>query len=364
LIEDNPADARLIKENLRDVYDNFHLEWKERLSSGLEFLAKSKTDVILADLSLPDSQGLDTFTKINEKFSEKPIIVLTGLDDKELANQAVREGAQDYLVKGEVDGRLLGRSIGYAIERKKSQEALHVAQINLEKKVIERTSELKDRYEEIEQLIYAVSHDLMVPLVTITGFIGFLKKDVAAGNRLRIEIDLGLVEDAAERMEDLLSRTLELSSINSMSNPKELVPFAELVFEALSQTKKEIKSSRCEIKIAEDLPKVNVDRPRIVDVLVNIINNSLKYAGSEKPARIEIGHLMNGTETEFYVKDEGVGIDPAMQKDVFKLFHKGSEDGRPDVGMGLSRRIIEAHGGRMWIESEPKEGCTVYFTLP
>jgi DNA-binding response OmpR family regulator len=85
LIEDNPADSRLIKESLRYNHDHFHLEWKERLSSGISFLEKTDVDAILVDLNLPDSRGLETFTKIIEMFSEKPIIVLTGLNDKELA---------------------------------------------------------------------------------------------------------------------------------------------------------------------------------------------------------------------------------------------------------------------------------------
>ena len=124
LIEDNPADARLIKESIQDTHDNFHLDWKERLSAGMAFLEETYVDAILVDLNLPDSRGLETFTKINEKFSEKPIIILTGLNDKELAYRAVREGAQDCLVKGEVDGRLLGRCIRYSIERKKNEIAL------------------------------------------------------------------------------------------------------------------------------------------------------------------------------------------------------------------------------------------------
>lgn len=124
LIEDNPADARLIKENLQDTHDHFHMEWKERLSLGLAFLEETDVDAILIDLNLPDSRGLDAFTKINERFSEKPIIVLTGLNDKELAYRAVREGAQDYLIKDEVDGRLLGRCIRYSIERKRAEDAL------------------------------------------------------------------------------------------------------------------------------------------------------------------------------------------------------------------------------------------------
>jgi hypothetical protein len=95
----------------------------------------------------------------------------------------------------------------------------------------------------MEKLVYAVSTDLIVPLVTITGFLGFLKKDTASGNQLRIEIDLGLMGDAVERMEALLSKALELSSIGKLSKPREKVPFVDLVVEALSLASERIKSS-------------------------------------------------------------------------------------------------------------------------
>jgi response regulator RpfG family c-di-GMP phosphodiesterase len=216
LIEDNEIDARLIQEYLRDasgIEDGvssamFELIGKNSLLSGLEFLASEDVDAVLLDLNLPDSFGLETFYKIHKEKAKIPILILTGLSDRELAVKAVREGAGDYLVKGEVDDRLLRRSISYAIERKKSEEELLVAQNNLEKKVVERTIELKERYDEIEQLVYAISHDLILPLVTIKGFLGYLKKDIASGGRQRIEIDLGLVGDAVERMEALLVRAL------------------------------------------------------------------------------------------------------------------------------------------------------------
>ncbi|MFQ5858400.1 MAG: response regulator [Anaerolineae bacterium] len=118
LVEDNPGDARLIREMLAEARDApFHLEWADRLVSGLELLTVDGTDAVLLDLSLPESQGLDTFLTVRSHAPEAPIIVLTGLGDEALALEAVRKGAQDYLVKGEVDGRLLIRSLRYAIER-------------------------------------------------------------------------------------------------------------------------------------------------------------------------------------------------------------------------------------------------------
>ncbi|MGA9348778.1 MAG: response regulator [Anaerolineae bacterium] len=130
LIEDNPGDARLIREILAEERGaSFDVEGADRLSTGLEYLAGGDIDVVLLDLSLPDSRGLDTFARVHAQAPEVPIILLTGLDDEELAVKAVREGAQDYLVKGQVDSSLLVRSMRYAIERHRAQaEQLHKAQ--------------------------------------------------------------------------------------------------------------------------------------------------------------------------------------------------------------------------------------------
>ncbi|MCX6677138.1 MAG: ATP-binding protein [Methanothrix sp.] len=372
LIEDNEVDARLIREYLLDASRKengvssamFDLTWKNSLSSGLEFLTQEDVDAVLLDLNLPDSFGLETFSKIHKKKAKIPILILTGLSDRELAMKAVREGAGDYLLKGEVDGILLSRSISYAIERKKSEEELRLAQNNLEKKVHERTIELKERYDEIEQLVYAISHDLILPLVTIKGFLGYLKKDVASGSRQRIEIDIGLMGDAVERMEALLVRALDISSIGKLSNTRERVLYGELVKEALSLAADKIRSSGAKITVADDFPMVSVDRPRIVDVLVNLIENCIRYASNNGPLQIEIGYQANGGETVFFVKDDGLGIDPIMQKNIFRLFYRGSEAEDSHAGLALSRRIIEVHGGRIWIESVVNKGCAVCFTIP
>ena len=134
LIEDNPGDARLIEEMLSDAGGRlFHLVRVERLSAGLERLAVGDIAAVLLDLGLPDSQGFETFDRVQRQAPQVPIILLTGRDDEELAIRAVRQGGQDYLVKGQVDGRLLARTLRYGIERKRAQEALLKFKLGIER---------------------------------------------------------------------------------------------------------------------------------------------------------------------------------------------------------------------------------------
>ncbi len=145
LIEDNPGDARLIKEFLAETESAlFDLTWSDCLSKGLEHIATKAIDIILLDLQLPDSQGLETLVRVHTQAPEAPIVVLTGFDDETLAIKAVKEGVQDYLIKGQVDSNLLMRAMRYAIERKNTEKALRKAHAELEVRVEERTAELAE----------------------------------------------------------------------------------------------------------------------------------------------------------------------------------------------------------------------------
>lgn len=125
LIEDNSGDARIIREELNDVLENpFELQHVSQLQEGMDYLANHQADIILTDLSLPDSPGVETFRRLHNQISNVPVVVLTGFDNESMALDAVREGAQDYLIKGQVDGRILSRTIFYAIERHRSQSTL------------------------------------------------------------------------------------------------------------------------------------------------------------------------------------------------------------------------------------------------
>jgi PAS domain S-box-containing protein len=144
LIEDNPDHTHLLRVMLDEITDNIYdLECAARLSEGLDYLAEGGIDVVLLDLSLPESRGLDTFNKVNSQVPDVPIIVISALDNETIAKKAVQAGAQDYLVKGQIDSNLLGRSISYAIERKCTEVILKKSHEELEVKVRERTVDLE-----------------------------------------------------------------------------------------------------------------------------------------------------------------------------------------------------------------------------
>lgn len=156
LIEDSLEDAIIIREMLRETSNvSFELEHVDRLKTGIESLFNDSFDVLLLDLNLPDSWGFDTFIRTYDQVPELPIVIMSGFDDEEVAVRAVREGAQDYLIKGQIDGRLLARSISYAIERKEAEKELMKSQKDLRKLIGWHEKELheteKKLYEEIAE---------------------------------------------------------------------------------------------------------------------------------------------------------------------------------------------------------------------
>ena len=188
LIEDNPGDARLVREMLAEAKNaRFDLECADRLSTGLARLAEADIDVLLLDLGLPDSVGFDTFAKVYTRVPQVPIIVLTALDDEAVAIKAVREGAQDYLAKGRMDSHLLARAISYAVERKRGQEDLRRLNEELEQRAVwieEARSSLQGRVAELTDLTEAGS------LLTSTLDLTEVQRRLTELARVRLGVDV------------------------------------------------------------------------------------------------------------------------------------------------------------------------------
>ncbi len=240
-----------------------------------------------------------------------------------------------------------------------------------ERKEIERQREkliieLEAKNAELERFTYTVSHDLKSPLVTINGFLGYLQQDALSGNTERLKQDTQRIQDAVNKMHALLSALLELSRIGRLMNEPENIPFADLVNEALDVVHGQLEARHVTVQTQPNLPIVHGDRQRLIEVLQNLIDNAAKYMGDQPEPHIEIGQKgeENGKPI-FFVRDNGMGIAPQYHERIFGLFNK--LDPRIEgtgIGLTLVKRIIEFHGGRIWVESEAGKGSAFYFTLP
>lgn len=226
-------------------------------------------------------------------------------------------------------------------------------------------ADLESKNAELERFSYTVSHDLKSPLVTIGTYAGLLEKDVQAGDLARVESDVGRIQRAADRMRRLLDELLELSRIGRVVNPPEEVPLRALALEAADLVRGRLTQAKIEIHIAEDLPTVRGDRVRLLEVMLNLIDNAAKFVGQGETPRIEVGVAEDRPAPSFYVRDNGIGIDPQHQQKVFGLFDKldlGSEG--TGIGLALVRRIVEAHGGTISVESAGRgQGATFHVSL-
>ncbi len=246
---------------------------------------------------------------------------------------------------------------------------------NLKTVVDKRTAEVAERERllaeveaknaELERFTYTVSHDLKSPLVTIKGFLGMLERDTAAGNQERVDHDIRRIHSAADKMQKLLEELLHLSRMTHQAVEPEAVELAELADEALELVAGAVAERRVEVEIDAALPVVMGDRLRLREVYQNLLANAVKYMGEQAAPRVEVGMRWQGQETVFFVRDNGAGVDPRYRDKIFGLFER-LETGEEGTGIGLAvvKRIVEMHGGRIWVESEG-EGCgsTFCFTL-
>ncbi len=225
--------------------------------------------------------------------------------------------------------------------------------------------EIEARNAELERFSYTVSHDLKGPLITIKGFLGFLQKDVAAGNLERLQEDAQHISEATTKMATLLDHILELSRIGRIVNPSSDVPMAELVHEAISRLQGSIDERGVTLHVWEDLPTLHGDRERLIEVFQNLIENAVKYMGAQAEPRIEIGAEEKAEELRYFVKDNGMGIEPPYHEKIFGLFDR-LDTGTAGTGVGLAivERVVTFHGGSIWVESAGAgTGSTFYFTL-
>jgi signal transduction histidine kinase len=366
LVEDNPSDARLIQESLAEASDeSFDLETMDTLAAGLKRLNAGGIDAMLLDLALPDSFGQETFVRAKAQALGVAIIVLTGLNDDSLALKLVQGGAQDFVAKVDVSGNNLTRAILYAIERQRLEQEYRKLNVELEQRVKDRTIELEASYKELEAFSYSVSHDLRAPLSVLSGFADLLQEKYAPQLDNQGQKYLRRINDASLRMSCLIDDLIRLAKVSRQGLTRREIGLRSLVDEVLVDLEAESAGREIEWRIGS-LPVVSCDDGLMKQVLANLISNAIKYTRPRSQAIIEIGQIRTGSESPFFVRDNGVGFDMKFAGKLFAPFqrlHTQPDFEGTGIGLATIGRIIEKHKGRIWAESEPNHGTTFYFTI-
>jgi PAS domain S-box-containing protein len=317
-----------------------------------------------------------------ESFYEKPDIVMNAIhpDDKEWVIKALaqRFNGVPYAKEHRIthrDGSVRWVSSRSFPVRNEAGEVYRWASImeNITERRQAETererliAELEAKNAELERFTYTVSHDLKAPLITIRGFLGYIEKDAFSGDINRLKEDIQRISAATDKMQRLLNELLELSRIGRLMNPPKEIAFGDLIQEVIKLMEERLRERNIKVIIQDDLPVVRGDSQRLSEVLQNLLDNAVKFMREQTSPVIEIG--TQGEDAEhgtpvFYIRDNGIGIAPEHHDRIFGLFNKldPSAEGT-GVGLAIVKRILEVHGGRIWVESEPGKGTTFYFTF-
>jgi len=367
LIEDEPGDAYLFLTAMRRLAIRSTIVHVPTLGEARAWLGANRCDVILTDLSLPDSQGFSTIAALQQAAPWLPIIVLSANDDFDFALRAVQAGTQDFLVKGQADGPIILRAILYAIKRKELEADLRKARDEAEASTRAKA-----------QFLAVMSHEIRTPMNGILGMTYLLLAErLPEPHREKVQ----LIRDSANSLLTILNDILDFSKLEA--DRMEVTNFTFDIRQtvanitALLSAKAQEQAIALETDIAPDVPKLVLgDSGRLRQLLLNLVGNAIKFTLKGKVAlRIRVQKAAGGSgfanvvTLRFEVSDTGIGIAPDVIPALFTAFSQGDATvarrfGGTGLGLAICRKIVDRLGGEIGVESTPGRGSLFWFQLP
>ncbi|MFT5468274.1 MAG: signal transduction histidine kinase [Verrucomicrobiales bacterium] len=349
LIEDTSDHAILIQRLLDRVGDpGVGVRHVTTIAAAETCLAEEPFDLILADLKLPDSDMDETLPRIFALTDDLPVVVLTSLDDVEFAVRTMDQGAQDYLIKADLTTELLFRSIHYAIHRHQVSR------------------ELKERNEELHRFASIVAHEVRTPLQVVTTCLDIVEAKHEAAFDQSTTRFVADSRQAINNVAKLASRLLEFARVGADESEFGTVDLDRQFRDACFTIQNAYSSVELQVSCEQPLPSVHGDPLLIQQLLDNLLSNSIKYRNGET-ASVKARAIENDGGLRIEIEDAGIGIEPSERERVFEMFRRTKSAGdSPGSGLGLAfcKRIVEHHGGRIWIAGAKNGGSRFCFTLP
>ncbi len=354
IVDDTPANLRVLSATLRDR--GYEVRCVNSGAMALTVSQNAPPDLILLDIKMPEMDGYQVCQQLKSdiKTHEIPVIFLSGLDDASDKIKAFTAGGVDYITKPFQTEEVLARV--------KNQLTIS----HLRQKLIAQNEELMRSNQELEQFASVVSHDLQQPLQVIIGFARLLEKKSQNWEQEDTKEFVSHILGSANHMQQLICDLLTYSRVNRSNPTYEQVDCNTVLTQVLSNLQMTIAGSNAVITNPH-LPTVMANESQLEQVFQNLISNALKFHRPDTTPQVEISIIQQDDEWQFSIKDNGIGIEPEKFTFIFQMFkrlHKRREYPGTGIGLAICQKVIDAHGGRIWVESEPGVGTTFHFTLP
>lgn len=345
VVEDDDDHFNIIKGLLSANQMNVNSLVRAQSSDEAERLLKENNfDVILLDLSLPDSSPTETIDLVTAFAPNTAIIVLTSLSEEDLLERALVAGAQDYIDKYSLNTSTLEKSIMHAVERKRI------------------LCQLSHKNQELERFGSLLAHEIANPVQTMATALWLAQDALSSSGNTDVLDAINLGVKSGDHLRKLIGDLLKLTTEDSL----ERISWMDLHHVALEVIQFCIllhPTKDYSIEIVGQLPRVMASETIIKQVLQNLLVNAIRYR-REDFLKIEIFSESNGDDHLIGVRDNGQGIASEEREKIFSMFYRHRSSQGKGIGLGFCRRVLEKHGGKLWVESEVGAGSTFYFSLP